>query len=59
MVTYIGFRGDTHDFKMRVRPIFRFRFRQFGIRSCRPNSFWPKVQDADNVIPLNENALVL
>jgi len=56
-VTYVGFRRDAHDFKMCA--IFRFGFRimHIGIGSCRP-SFWPKVQEALNVVTLNENALV-
>jgi len=57
-ITYVGFRRDTHDFKMCFILRFGFRIMHIGIGSRRP-SFWPKVQEALNVVTLNENALVL
>src|SRR5260221_6458327 len=54
-VTHVGFRRDAHDFKMHVSFSFRFRIMHIGFGSCRPNPFWPNVQEADSVVPLNEN----
>jgi hypothetical protein len=55
-VTYVGLRRDAYGFKMHVK--FRFRVMHIGNGSCRPNPR-PNIQDADDAVPLNENALVL
>ena len=55
-VTYIGLGRDTHEFNTRVR--FRLRFILTGSWSCHCTKPWPKVQEADNVEPSNEYALV-
>ena len=55
-VTYVGLRRNAYELKMHVR--FRFRFMHIWSGACGPKP-WTKIQDADDAVPLNENALVL
>jgi hypothetical protein len=55
-VAYVGLRRNTDGLKMHVR--FRFRFVHIWSGARRPKP-WPKIEDASDAVPLNENALVL
>ena len=55
-VTYVGFRRDAYRYEMFVR--IRLRFMQISSRSCCPDP-WPEIQDTNNTVPLNKDALIL
>jgi hypothetical protein len=55
-VTYVAFRRDTNELKIFVRFGFRFMQSSWSCQSTKPR---PDVQNADDVVPSNEYALVL
>ena len=55
-VTYVVFSRDTNELKILVGLGVRFMQISWSCQSTEP---WPDIQDADDVVPSNEYALVL
>ena len=55
-VTHVVFSRNTNELKILVRLEVRFIQISWSCQSTKP---WPDIQDADDVVPSNEYALVL
>jgi hypothetical protein len=55
-VTHVVISRDTNKLEIRVRFGVRFMLTSW---SCQSTKSWPNIQDASDVVPPNEYALVL